>query len=79
MNREQLFRYVQDTYGTEPQLCNYYCAKECEIGRQHIPEIKMKDLAQIVLEMLSSSNSAKRRQERLIEITTAGIILYIDG
>ena len=57
-----------------PQLCNYYCAKECEIGRQHVPEIKMKDLAQIVLEMLSSLNSAKKRQERLIEITADGII-----
>ena len=57
-----------------PQLCNYYCAKECEIGRQHVPEIKMKDLAQIFLEMLSSLNSAKKRQERLIEITADGII-----
>lgn len=57
-----------------PQLCNYYCAKECEIGRQHVPEIKIKDLAQIVLEMLSSLNSAKKRQERLIEITADGII-----
>ena len=57
-----------------PQLCNYYCANECAIGRQYAPEIKMKDLTQIVLEMLSSLNSAKKRQERLIDITADGII-----
>ena len=57
-----------------PQLCNYYCSKECEIGKQYVPEIKIKDLSQIVLEMLASLNSAKKRQERLIEITADGII-----
>ena len=57
-----------------PQLCNYYCANECEIGKQYVPEIKMKDLTQIVLEMLSSLNSAKKKQERLIEITADGQI-----
>jgi len=57
-----------------PQLCNYYCANECEIGKQYVPEVKMKDLTQIVLEMLSSLNSAKKKQERLIEITADGQI-----
>lgn len=57
-----------------PQLCNYYCANECEIGRQYVPEIKIKDLPQIVLEMLASLNTVKRRQERLIEITADGRI-----
>lgn len=57
-----------------PQLCNYYCSKECEIGRQYVPEIKMKDLAQIVLAMLSALNSMRKRQERLVEITADGTI-----
>ncbi len=64
---------MADKYGT-PQLCNYYCANECEIGRTYVPEIKVKDLTRIVLEMLSSLNSVKRRQERLIEITADGVI-----
>ena len=55
-----------------PQLCNYFCANECEIGKQYVPEVKMKDLTQIVLEMLSSLNTAKKKQERLIEITADG-------
>lgn len=60
-------------YG-EPTLCNHYCSKECPIGKEYVPEIKVKDLAQIVLEMLSSLNSMKKRQERLIEITADGSI-----
>ena len=57
-----------------PQLCNYYCSNECEIGKQYVPEIRIKDLSQIVLEMLASLNSVKKRQERLIEITADGLI-----
>ena len=57
-----------------PDLCNYYCSHECEIGQQYVPEIKIKDLAQIVLEMLASLNSVKKRQKRLIEITVDGMI-----
>ena len=57
-----------------PQLCNYYCANECEIGKQYVPEIKVKDLSQIVLEMLASLNSVRKKQERLIEITADGVI-----
>lgn len=57
-----------------PELCNYYCANECEIGKRYIPEIKIKDLSQIVLEMLASLNTVKKRQERLIEITVDGVI-----
>lgn len=57
-----------------PQLCNHYCANECEIGKQYVPEIKIKDLSQIILEMLAPLNSLKKRQERLIEITADGVI-----
>lgn len=57
-----------------PALCNYYCANECPIGKQYVPEVKVKDLSQIVLEMLSSLNAMHRKQERLIEITADGLI-----
>lgn len=57
-----------------PNLCNYYCANQCPIGQQYVPEVKIKDLSQIVLEMLASLNSMSRKQERLIEITADGKI-----
>lgn len=58
----------------QPNLCNYYCANQCPIGQQYVPEVKIKDLSQIVLEMLASLNSMNRRKERLIEITADGVI-----
>ena len=57
-----------------PDLCNYYCANQCPIGQQYVPEIKAKDLSQIVLEMLASLNSMNKQKERLIEITVDGEI-----
>ena len=57
-----------------PYLCNYYCAHDCEIGKKYVPEIKIKDLSQIVLEMLASLNTLHNNQERLIEITVDGVI-----
>ncbi|MBE5775704.1 MAG: XRE family transcriptional regulator [Clostridiales bacterium] len=58
----------------QPSLCNYYCANQCPIGQQYVPEIKVKDLSQIVLEMLASLNAMNKQKERLIEITVDGKI-----
>ena len=33
----------------QPSLCNFYCANQCPIGQQYVPEVKIKDLSQIVL------------------------------
>lgn len=55
-----------------PELCNHYCAHECEIGKHYVPEVQMKNLPEIVLEMLAALNSIKKEQERLIEITSDG-------
>ena len=57
-----------------PKLCNYYCANQCPIGQFYVPEIKLKDLSQIILEMLASLNSMNKCKDRLIEITADGKI-----
>lgn len=57
-----------------PRLCNYYCANQCPIGQEYVPEIKTKELSQIILEMLASLNSMNKKRERLIEITADGAI-----
>ena len=57
-----------------PSICNYYCSRQCPIGQQYVPEIKVKDLSQIVLEMLASLNAMNKQKERLIEITVDGKI-----
>lgn len=57
-----------------PSLCNYYCSKVCPIGQEYVPEVKVKDLAQITLEMLASLNAINKEKDRLIEITADGVI-----
>ena len=57
-----------------PMLCNYYCANQCPVGQLYVPEIKIKDLSQIILEMLASLNSMNKCKDRLIEITADGVI-----
>ena len=64
---------MSDKY-KQPTLCNYYCANQCPIGQQYVPEIKIKDLSQIVLETIASLNAMQRKKERLIEITVDGKI-----
>ena len=55
-----------------PELCNYFCARECPIGEKYVPEIAPKSLSEIVLEMLASLNTMQRSRERLIEICADG-------
>lgn len=57
-----------------PNLCNYYCAHECPIGQEFVPEVPIKELSQITLEMLASLNTLEKEKNRLIEITVDGII-----
>ena len=57
-----------------PALCNYYCSHECPIGQEYVPEVKLKDLSQITLEMLASLNTLEKEKNRLIEITVDGEI-----
>ena len=64
---------MSDQY-QQPSLCNHYCANQCPIGQQYVPEIKVKDLSQIVLETIASLNAMQRQKERLIQITVDGKI-----
>ena len=58
----------------KPSLCNYYCSHECPIGKEYVPEIQVKELSSIVIEMLASLNSVNKTKDRLIEIAADGMI-----
>ena len=58
----------------KPSLCNYYCSNQCPIGQQYVPEVQVKELSSIVLEMLASLNSVNKKKDLLIEITADGKI-----
>ena len=57
-----------------PSLCNYFCSHECPIGINSVPEIEVKELSQITLEMISTLNRLYKDKDRLIEITVDGAI-----
>ena len=57
-----------------PSLCNDFCARQCPIGQQYVPEIRNSELSDIVLKMLASLNAMDRKKERLIEIAADGTI-----
>ena len=58
----------------QPSLCNHYCANQCPIGQQYVPEVQVKELSAIVLEMLASLNAVHKQKDRLIEIAADGKI-----
>lgn len=58
----------------KPALCNHYCSQICPIGQRYVPEVEMKELSQIVLEMLAHMNALEKNKERLIEICMDGRI-----
>ena len=58
----------------KPSLCNYYCSNECPIGKEYVPEVQIKELSSIVIEMLASLNSVNKTKDRLIEIAADGVI-----
>ena len=57
-----------------PELCNYYCTHNCQIGQKLVPEVQDKDLANIVLELLNTLNTLDKEKNRLIEIAADGTI-----
>ena len=62
----------------KPSLCNYYCSHDCPIGQEYVPEVQVKELSAIVLEMLASLNAVQKKRDRLIEIAADGKITNIE-
>jgi len=57
-----------------PEMCNLYCAHECPIGKETVPEVEVKDITKLTLEMLVSLNSLEQDKNRLMEIAVDGVI-----
>ena len=57
-----------------PSLCNYYCANDCPLGQEYVPQVEVKELPIITLEMLAILNKLTKEKDRLVEITVDGEI-----
>ena len=49
----------------KPSLCNYYCSHQCPIGNVFVPEVKMKDLAQMRMGRSQMTSCRILRKSRL--------------
>ena len=56
------------------ELSNYYCSHKCPIGQRYVPEVEMKDLSQITVELVVGLNELLKKKDRLMEITVDGQI-----
>ena len=58
-----------------PSLCNYYCANECPIGKAtRVPQLQMKEISPIVLEILNSLDRMDDEKSKFINIAVDGKI-----
>lgn len=64
---------MADCYN-RPELRNYYCANECELGINRVHAIEVKDISQIVLEIINALNNINTTKDRLVQITVDGVI-----
>ena len=55
-------------------LCNQFCHDACAIGRKYVPAAEEKAIEKIVLELLAELNALDKNKNRLIEITSDGVI-----
>lgn len=59
----------------KPNLCSYYCARECAIGREsRFREVEERPVSETVLDLLAANNKLNSQKDRLIEITCDGKI-----
>ena len=52
-----------------PELCNYFCHRDCEIGQRYIPEVPNEELPGIILHLLGSIYEVEDIERILVKIT----------
>lgn len=57
-----------------PELCNSYCARECPIGRENVPEVTIDDFDRLALKVLGSLKDIDSLRASLIAISEDGVI-----
>lgn len=64
---------MADAYNT-PELCNTYCARECPIGKESVPEVIIDDFDRLALKTLGSLKDIDSIRTSLISISEDGVI-----
>ena len=59
---------MSDVYKA-PELCNYYCSRDCEIGQLYVPRIPDTELPGIILRLMASIYETRDIEKLLVKIT----------
>ena len=57
-----------------PELCNYYCSRDCEIGQLYVPKVPEAELPGIILQLMASIYEVEDIRKLLLRITADNII-----
>ena len=55
-----------------PELCNYYCANCCPIGKGSVQELDVTDFGRIALQILSACENIEALRTKLLSIASDG-------
>lgn len=59
---------MSDVYKS-PELCNYFCNRDCEIGQKYVPKVPDDELPGIILNLLGSIYDVEDIEKLLVKIT----------
>ena len=57
-----------------PELNNYFCCKQCPIGKQSVPQIEVLEIDRVTIEVLYSLENINNVGKDLLDITADGVI-----
>lgn len=69
---------MAQAYNT-PELCNFYCARECPIGKNSVREVTIDDFDRLALKVLGSLKDIDSLRASLIAISEDGYIDESEG
>lgn len=64
---------MSDVYHA-PELCNYYCSRDCEIGQLYVPKVPDTELPGIILKLMASIYEVEDIEKLLVKITADNVI-----
>ena len=59
---------MSDVYKS-PELCNYFCNRDCEIGQLYVPKVPDTELPGIILRLMASIYETRDIEKLLVKIT----------
>lgn len=57
-----------------PEIRNFYCANECPLGKNCVPQLEVEELDRLTIKVLSALKKVGYIKETLLDITADGVV-----